>query len=97
MCKSETFKKILSFVVEETEVNAEDILSLKKTSEIVDARYILVKLLHDKGFYNQSISKLINHTEKTVSIILFNFSDRVKNNKIFRITYENIRNKIGNI
>ena len=35
MCKSETFKKILSFVVEETEVNAEDILSLKKTAEIV--------------------------------------------------------------
>lgn len=96
MCKSDVFKKILEFVTNETEVDANLILSDKRTAEIVDARYIVVKLLHDAGFYNQTIAKLIHHTEKSVSIILYNFSDRIKHNKFFRITYETIKNKVGN-
>jgi hypothetical protein len=81
--------------VQETEVDPTLLLSSVKNAEVVDARYILVKLLSEAGIYSSAIAKKINHTEKSVNMILYNFNDRLKTNRIFRITYENIRKKQG--
>lgn len=95
MCKSEIFAEIISLVEEETEVPREQILSDNKEMEVVDARYILVYLLHERGLYPSTISKLIHKSKRSVSYIITNFDDRAKNGKILRIQLNEIRNKIG--
>lgn len=40
MCKSVMFHKIINVVSEETEISEHDILSKRKTTEIVDARVL---------------------------------------------------------
>ena len=49
MCKSEIFSEIIEAVSRETEVSASQILGCSKHMEVVDARSIAAKLLHEKG------------------------------------------------
>lgn len=51
MCKSEIFAEILEIVSQETEISVERILSSDKDTETVDARYLLVHILSEMGFY----------------------------------------------
>lgn len=44
-CKSEIFSSALASVAEETEVPEDDIISGTRSLDVVDARYLLVKLL----------------------------------------------------
>lgn len=96
MCKSEIFAEILRIVSKETEISKDDILSNSKEVEVVDARYLLVILLHDNGFYPSQIASHINKTKRSINYILSNFSDRLRGGKMLRIQYENIKKIAGN-
>lgn len=49
MCKSEIFAETINLVAQETEIPASRILSSDKDTETVDARYLLVQLLVERG------------------------------------------------
>ena len=96
MCKSRIFAEVLDVVVSETEVPAEQILSPRKDEETVDARYLLVYYLFQKGLTYSQISRLINKNVRTITYIATHFGEREKERKIFGINSENIRKQIGN-
>lgn len=95
MYKSEAFKAVLSIVSKETEIPSEQILSSCKTSEVVDARYILVNLLCLAGLYPSTISSMTGMTRRSVNVILTNFESRKSSRKMFGINYENIKKQLG--
>ena len=76
MQKLEIFKSALSTIVEETEVKEELILSGNKQEEVVDARYILVKVLSDQGLYPIQISHLSGICLRSVDNFLLSFHTR---------------------
>lgn len=51
MCKSEIFAETINLVSQETEIPVNRILSSDKDTETVDARYLLVRLLVERGIY----------------------------------------------
>lgn len=95
MCKSRIFAEVLDVVVSETEVPAEQILSPRKDEETVDARYLLVYYLVQKGLTHSQIARLINKNVRTTTYIATHFGNREKVRKILGINSENIRNKLG--
>ena len=95
MQKLEIFKSALSTIVEETEVKEELILSGNKQEEVVDARYILVKVLSDQGLYPIQISHLSGICLRSVDNFLLSFHTRCNSRKIMRIDYDRVRHKLG--
>lgn len=96
MYKSSIFSHILAIVSEETEVSEELILSSCRQAEVVDARYILVRLLHEAGFYIRTIATLIHKTDKSVHHILSDFDNRKRYGKMLSINYEITRKELRN-
>lgn len=72
MCKSEIFAKIIALVSKGTEIPTELIVSDNRVTEIVNARYILVYILYEKGFYPSQISSLIHKTKRSVNYMISN-------------------------
>ena len=95
MSKKEIFKQYLNEVSKETEIDSELILSDNRTTEVVDARYILVKLLAEYGFYPQAIAMLTSRTSRSITAILTDFSQRKEQRRMFQINYETIRKRLG--
>lgn len=95
MCKSEIFAEILRLVSEETEISTSDILSGSKETDVVDARYLLVYLLYERGFYPSQIALHVSKTKRSINYILSGFSDRIQRGKMLRIQYENIKKLHG--
>lgn len=91
------FDEILRLVSRETEVPLGNILSGRKDTESVDARYLLVHYLLDTGFTPSYIASRTCISERTVSNIQTNFEGRLKSQKMLRIQSENIRKLLGNI
>lgn len=56
MLKSEVFEKALQEVVAQTEISRERILSQETCVEVVDARHILMYIMHSLGFLSPSDS-----------------------------------------
>lgn len=96
MCKSEIFAEILRIVSEETEISTNEILSSSKEADVVDARYLLVHLLYERGFYPSQIALQTRKTKRSINYILSGFSDRIQRGKMLRIQYENIKKLQGN-
>lgn len=96
MCKSEIFAEILRIVSKETEIQTSEILSSSKEAEVVDARYLLVHLLYERGFYPSQIALQTRKTKRSINYILSGFSDRIQRGKMLRIQYENIKKLQGN-
>ena len=96
MKKDEIFKAIVSATVNETGVTFDIVKTKSKVSEVVDARYILVKLLFSAGFYPFEISSMVNITRRSVNHILTNFESRKQYGKMLRNNYEQIRKFLRN-
>ena len=94
MCKSEIFAEILEAVSRETEVTAAQILGCSKQMEVVDARSITAKLLHEKGLYPEQIAVLLHKTAASIRYLLSNYESRKSANKIIAIYAQNIRKAI---
>lgn len=85
MCKSEIFAETINLVSQETEIPAERILSPDKDAETVDARYLLVSLLADRGMYPSQIAVHIHKTKRAVNYMISNFRERMEGGKMLRI------------
>lgn len=95
MCKTKIFAEILSAVSTETEVPESLIASLDRTTEVVDARYLLVYFLSRRGFYPSMIAPMIKHKKRSINHILCNFDRRLSVSPMMRISYERLKTKWG--
>ena len=87
MGKSEDFSKVIKVVTELMDVTDQEILGKSRESEVVDARWMVICLMHEKGYSTKEIAPLMCHPIRTINHALKGFSDRAK--------YSN--NGIGNI
>lgn len=98
MYKTNYFDRVLAVVSELSEISSEDILYGRKTDEVVDARWIIVKILHEQGYHTSKIAMLLNMTQRNVTYILTVFQDRLDGyDSLFKATYQKARLQVGNI
>ncbi len=85
---------VVSVVADVTEIPCELILSKCSRTEVVDARWITVYLLHKAGMYTMKIAEHMEITPRYVQYIITDFEDRTALNKPMRTSYEKIANKL---
>ncbi len=92
MCKSDIFQLLLRLTAEETETSAERITGNHTDMESTDARYILVTLLYERGFYPSQIATLLNRKPRGIRYLLV----RGLTSPMVDIMLAKIRQKAGN-
>ena len=95
MYKVQIFQEVLDAVINETEIDAQLILSNNKEEEVVDARSIVVKVMNEKGLYPIQISSITGLCIRSVNRFLIGFKERCNSRKIMRLNYENVKTKVG--
>ena len=78
MNKAEYFGKVIKVVTELMEVSEDSILGKSREQEVVDARWMVICLMREKGYPTRQISDLVHHPERTVNHAICNMDDRVK-------------------
>lgn len=86
----------MNAVSKETEISAHDIMSQRKTTEVVDARTIAVVLMMEYGFYPEQIAKFMGKTSACVRYLASSFESRKRCNRMVEIHLQNIRKAIAN-
>ena len=98
MYKQDYFEKVLNIVASLTELTVEQILHGKKTDEVVDARWIIVRMLFEHGYHTAKIAMLLHMTQRNVTYILTVFQDRLDQyDSLFKSTYQKVRVEVGNL
>lgn len=92
MCKSDIFLRLLQLTAEETETSSERITGMYTDMESTDARYILVTLLYERGFYPSQIAVLMNRKPRGIRSLLA----RGMTSPMVGIMLAKIRQKAGN-
>lgn len=85
---------VLEVVTSETDVAVSKIMSRCSEAEVVDARWICVKILSEQGYYPSRIAELMGITPRYVQYILTDFEDRICINHIMRSNYERVRKRL---
>ncbi len=88
MRKSEIFDIALSIVSDEMEVSKNEITSNVQTIEVVDARHVLINILHKRGIYVKQIADYLNCSTRAVNYAITNFENRQKFNPLLKNTYQ---------
>lgn len=97
MLKLQIFAKLSEAVSKETGIAVEDIASTDRREEVVDARYVLVYLLHLEGFYASMIAPLIGIKKRSVNRIISDFEHRLCVSPMMRIVFEHLKSSRGGI
>lgn len=90
----EEMTKVVSITARITEIDAGLILSGSRQADVVDARCIAMRVLHDLGYSTSKIAHFFHKTEVSVRNSLSGFDDRATNNKLFIRIYKEIENNI---
>ncbi len=94
MGKQETFNAVISLIEEETEIDRALILSGNKREEVVDARALLLYILHDIGFYPAQIATLSGICPRCITPFIQSFNDRKDSRRMLGIYYEKVKRKL---
>lgn len=78
MDRLEYFSKVMKVVTELTEVSEQDVLGRSREYEVVDARWIIIYLMKERGYTTKQIASLLKHPIRTINHALNSFSIRVK-------------------
>jgi chromosomal replication initiation ATPase DnaA len=78
MERVEYFSKVMRVVAELMEVSESDILGKSREYEVVDARWMVIFLMREKGYTTKQVASLIKHPIRTINHALNSFSVRVK-------------------
>ena len=78
MNRLEYFGKVMKVVTELMEVEDKDILGKSRDMEIVDARWMVIYLMKEKGYATRQIAPLMCRPERTINHAISSFEDRVK-------------------
>ena len=77
MNKAEYFGKVIKVVTELMECLRTQ-SSEGQGQEVVDARWMVICLMREKGYPTRQISELVHHPERTVNHAISNMDDRIK-------------------
>ena len=72
------FGKVMKVVTELMEVEDKDILGKSREQDVVDARWMVIYLMREKGYSTKQISPLVCRPERTINHAISSFEDRVK-------------------
>lgn len=90
MITQQQFNDIINYISDEVGIEKDLVLSKCRRSEVVDARVILIKVLHDRGCYNRFIADKLNVSTNQISYSIRNFDDRMKYSRNFKLLFNNI-------
>lgn len=78
MNKLEDFSKVIKVVTELIEVTDKDIIGSSRAIEAVDARWLAIKLMREKGYTSRQIAPLFNRSIRSVTHALLYFKERTQ-------------------
>ena len=78
MNRLEYFGKVMKVVTELMDVEDKDILGKSRESDVVDARWMVICLMRERGYSTKLIAPLICRPIRTINHALSAFEDRVK-------------------
>jgi chromosomal replication initiation ATPase DnaA len=78
MKKLEYFGKVLEVVTDLTEVESNDIVGKNRAVEVIDARWLAIKLMRDKGYSTRQIASLFNRSTRSITHALLFFENRTE-------------------
>lgn len=87
--------RVMEFVSHETDIPKEQILSKCRTVEIVDARHLVIKLLHSNNVYPSRIASIFNLSPRTIHYIITTFDTRAQANKTLRNNFAKIAKQLA--
>lgn len=95
--KEKYYQTVMSVVSDLTDLTENEILHGKRTMEIVDARWLAVRLMRDIGLYPFQIAEMMDMTVRSVQYILNNFDDRMKfGDAMLKIYVQMAKKRLGN-
>ena len=81
--------RVTEIVLELTEVTEDDLQSRRRTAEVVDARWLIVRLVRDAGYYPSQIAKEMGLSTRWIQAIISTFYTRLQYGEpSLRINYE---------
>jgi predicted transcriptional regulator len=90
------FKTIVSAVADAAGIPCSQVMSKRKFQETIDARWAVVRLMREEGFYSSKIADLLGMTTRNVNYILFSVETRLAfHDKAFSHILEEARKKLG--
>ena len=90
------FERIVKAVADAAELRPTQILSKRRFQETLDARWVVVRLMHEEGFYSSKIADHMNMTTRNVNYILFSFETRMAfGDRCLRNILERARKELG--
>lgn len=78
MGKVEDFGKVIKVVTELMDVTEQDIVGKSRVQEVVDARWMVIVLMRERGYSTKQIAPLVCHPIRTINHATNCFADRVK-------------------
>lgn len=75
------FGKVMKVVAELMDVSEQAILGRSREYEVVDARWMVIFLMREKGYTTKQIAPLMNHPVRTINHALNSFAIRAKNSQ----------------
>lgn len=78
MGKIEDFGKVIKVVTELMGVTDQEILGHSRRQEVVDARWMVMFFMKEKGYSTEEIAKLSLHPERTVRNAIHDIKERAK-------------------
>lgn len=70
------FDKVIRIVSDVLDVDDREIVGCSRVIESVDARWIAIKLMHDKGYSSRQIAPLFNKSKRAIDNALQYFRNR---------------------
>ena len=96
--KAKYYATVMSVVTDLTDLSENEILNGKRTMEVVDARWLCVRLMRDIGLYPFQIAEMMAMSVRAVQYILNNFDDRMRfGDAMLNIYLQMAKNRLGNI
>ena len=78
MGKLEDFSEVIKVVTELMDVTDQEILGHSRKQEVVDARWMVMYFMKEKGYTTEEIAKLTLHPERTVRNAVCFIKERAK-------------------
>jgi hypothetical protein len=79
---------LLEVVSTQTAQAHSSIMGEGKSMEVVDARHLFIKLLHQHGYYPKMIATICGMTPKGIYHVLANFDNRLANSRMLRENHQ---------
>ena len=71
------FERIIKAVADAADLSPCQVLCKRRFPETIDARWIVVKLMKEEGYYSSRIADYMNMTTRNVNYILFSVETRL--------------------